>query len=392
MKIAIINERADTSLGGAERSSFELTEALQQTGADSHLIAAIGRPSAADNIHILWPDRTERVNFASFRNALIEHLQKNHYDIIHSFLPFDFVDIYQPRGGSYPEAIIRNAASYQNKFVALLKMLSACANFRRTILQQAEKKLCQKNNGPIIAALSNYVAEQFKKYYNLDSQRIAVIPNGIKISKALDAAVIAKTRSQILGKFQDYKADKATLFLFVANNFRLKGLRPLIKSISSAIRKKSDNQIFLIVAGSDNPDKFKALTSKIGIEKQIQFVNYVPDINNLIEIADVAILPTFYDPSSRFILEAIAAGKPVITTKYNGASELLTNNRHCIIIDEPGDIEALADAIIYFTDKDNLRKASQTIAADNLKDKVSINRAARQLISLYETILDRKRV
>ena len=101
-------------------------------------------------------------------------------------------------------------------------------------------------------------------------------------------------------------------------------------------------------------------------------------------------LPTFYDPSSRFILEAIAAGKPVITTIFNGATDLFVNNRHGKVIDAPEDIPALAEAINYFADRNNIRKASEAIVADNLKEKVSISRVAKQLESLYESILQRK--
>lgn len=393
IKVAIINERATVALGGAERSAAELTDALQQAGVDTHLIAATGQQViAANNIHILFPEKqTKRVSFLSFRNATIEHLQKNHYDIFHSFLPFDFADVYQPRGGTYTEAIIRNAASFQNKLIGCLKRFTAFANIRRTVLQKAEKKLCEKENGPVIAALSNYVSEQFRKHYGLVSERIVIIPNGIKIDEIVVAADTLKIRSKIMEDFGEKQTDKATLFLFVANNFRLKGLSALINAIYLTKTKKPDSSIFLLVAGSDNPDKIKALAATLGIEKQIQFVNYVPDIQKLLEIADVAVLPTFYDPSSRFILEAIAAGKPVITTRYNGASELLTNHRHGIIIDEPGNIEALSDAILHFTNKDNLRKASEAIKGDNLKERVSINRAARQLIALYENILERKK-
>lgn len=392
IKVAIINERAFAALGGAERSAFELTEALRHAGADAHLIAATGQPTDTNNIHIFFGDnRTKRASFHSFKNAIIEHLKQNHYNIIHSFLPFDFADVYQPRGGCYPEAIIRNAASYQNSFVGYLKILTAFANIRRTILQKAEKKLCEKENGPVVAALSNYVAEQFKKHYGLDSGRITIIPNGIKIDKKTDSADTPKTLSRIMEDFGGVKPDKMTVFLFVANNFRLKGLFSLINAIYSAKRKKPDNQIFLIVAGSDNPGKFKTLATKLGIEKQIQFVNYVPDIQKLFEIADVAVLPTFYDPSSRFILEALAAGKPVITTKNNGASEFLINYRHGIILDEANDLRALADALIYFTNKENIMKASKAIADDNLKEQISINRAAEQLVALYRKLLENKK-
>ena len=105
----------------------------------------------------------------------------------------------------------------------------------------------------------------------------------------------------------------------------------------------------------------------------------------------MAVLPTFYDPSSRYILEALAANKPVITTKFNGATDLFVNNRHGKVIDTPENIAALAEAIKYFTNTDNIQRASQAIIADNLKEKVCISQVAKQLESLYGSILQEKR-
>ena len=226
MKIAIINERAITALGGAERSAAELTEALQQAGIEVHLIAATGEQEEKthDNVHILFPDKqTGRVGFYTFQAALKKQLEQNHYDIIHSFLPFDFADIYQPRGGSFPEASIRNAASYRNKFIEYYKRLTALANMRRTILGRAERKMCSGENGPVIAALSNYVAEQLKKYYKAGGHRIVVIPNGVNTDRKIDPADTLQIRSKIIDEFGIKEAENPVLFLFVANNFRLKG-------------------------------------------------------------------------------------------------------------------------------------------------------------------------
>jgi hypothetical protein len=66
------------------------------------------------------------------------------------------------------------------------------------------------------------------------------------------------------------------------------------------------------------------------------------------------------------------------------------NNRHGIVIDKPEDISALTEAIVYFTDPNNIEKASQAIAEDKIGEEISIRRAARQLASVYESILQRK--
>lgn len=390
-KIAIIIERADTSLGGAERSLFELSESLASAGLDVHILAAKGKLDNTSNIpvHFLADSLLgKRVSFYTFSKLLKHHLSANHYDIIHSFLPFDFADIYQPRSGSYPEAIFRNAASFENPILRTFKIITACANTKRTVLHKAEKNLCKNSYAPLVTALSQYVAQQFKKYYSLPDNRIAVIPNGVKTIASPSVTDTYTLRSKIYSQLNIKENEKSPIFLFAANNFRLKGLTNLIKAIRMAVT--NNNPCYLLIAGSDNPSKYLRLTGKLGLDKYISFLGSVSDINPLIQICDAAVLPTYYDPSSRFILEALAAGKPVITTRFNGACDLFTRGRHGIVLDAPNDIESLADALQFFSNKENVRKASEAIIADKLKDNISIVRAAGQLIELYENIIAKR--
>jgi UDP-glucose:(heptosyl)LPS alpha-1,3-glucosyltransferase len=391
MKIAVIIERADAALGGAERSVFELIDALSAAGHQVDIIAAKSS-TKTKNIHVLFENHPKkRTGLTAFKKAAKNYLAKNNYDIVHSVLPFDFADVYQPRGGAYAESIIRNAASYDNKVLSLYKKTTAFLNLRRTALLRAERKLAQKPDGPVIAALSNYVAQQFKKHYGLNQQRIVVIPNGIKTNKESDTEEVTLLRSQIYEtlKIQENKNHK--FFLFVANNFRLKGLRPLIKAFRAVLTDKKNENCFLFAAGRDKSQKYRSLAKRLKIKQSIIFLGSVRNIQNILSISHVAILPSFYDPASRFTLEALAAAKPVITTRYNGASEMFENNRHGKIINSPEDIQQLADAISYFTNPDNIQKTSQAILEDNLKEKISINRVASELVSVYDSIIQKRR-
>lgn len=389
-KIALIIERADIALGGAERSVFELATALSALGLKVDTLAAKGKTNAK-NIHILCQNTPgNRTGYFTFAKVLKKHLSENHYDIIHSVLPFDFADVYQPRGGSFAEAILRNAASYQNKFIESCKRVTAFANFRRAILLRAERILCKDSNGPVIVALSKYVAEQFKKHYGVSDDRIVVVPNGIKINKRIGIGHADNLRSQILAQLGLKEADNPVFLLFVANNFRLKGLACLIKAMQLVSPNITERKAYLIVAGNDRTHKYRRFAKKLNVHRKIIFLGAVRHIQNALSITDVAVLPTFYDPSSRYILEAIAAGKPVITTEFNGAADLFVNDRHGKVIDCAENIPALAQAISYFTDTNNIRKASQAIVADNLEEKISISRVAEQLIPVYESILEKR--
>ena len=391
-KLAIIIERADIMLGGAERSVLELAAALRQLNLRVDVIAAKGQTNAP-NIRFLCQDLPgKRTSYRLFAKKLKAYLDRNHYDIIHSVLPFDFADIYQPRGGCFVEAIKQNATSYPGKLIQSYKLLTAYANWRRTQFLLGERKLCKKTNGPVIAALSHYVSEQFERHYNLDSQRIKIIPNGIKTSPEIDKTKADVLRSQILAQLpQSCRHNKPVFFLFAANNFRLKGLGILLKAMSLAARICDQPKPCLLIAGRGRSQKYRRLAKKLDIHDRLVFLGELRNIRNSLAITNVAILPTFYDPCSRFILEAIAAGKPVITTRFNGAVDLFVNNLHGRVIDNPGNIQALADAVAYFTDPLHVQEAAEAIERNNLRENVSISRSARQFEQLYQSILQKRK-
>lgn len=390
MKIALIIERANIALGGAERSIFELSTALFARGHNVHTLTAKGETNAK-KIHILCPvGPGKRTGYRSFAAAVKKHLAENDYDIVHSALPFDFVDIYQPRGGTYAESIRQNAASYENKLIGSYKKLTALANYHRTTLLAAEKRLCRTSDGPIVAALSQYVADQFTNHYQLGPERLVVIQNGIRINKETDHPGAELLRSQIMTQLRIKQADQPVFFLFVANNFRLKGLAPLIRAMRIAAEKQTASPAYLIVTGRGKSAKYRRLAGKLNIDNRIIFLGPLRRIRNVLSIAHVAVLPTFYDPSSRFALEAIAAGKPVITTRLNGACELFTDVRHGGIIDSPTNISDIAEAISHFSDPRNIKTASDAIIEDNLAAEVSITTVAEKLESLYTSILEKR--
>ena len=387
MKVAIITERSEVLVGGAERSIFELSAELITQGVDVRLLAAKGQ-GHAKHVSILCPNASgKRFPISMFASALECHLAQNHYDILHSVLPFSFADVYQPRGGTYAETIIRSAASYENVFLSVFKRFTSFMNERRAELAKAEKDLCKAANGPTVAALSNYVGQQFKNHYGLADERITVICNGIKTDRPVDLAEFAEVKNEICRSRSD---TKPVFFLFAAHNFRLKGLSPLLRAMQLADKNASICKPHLFIAGAERSGAYRRMCKSMGITDSVTFFGNIPHVQNALAVVDAAILPTFYDPASRFILESLAMDKPVITTRCNGATDLFTDNRHGIVVDDPTQVDKLAQAILHFCDTGNLQKAAAAIAADKLKGKLSIERHAKELIELYKRIIAKK--
>jgi UDP-glucose:(heptosyl)LPS alpha-1,3-glucosyltransferase len=389
-KVAIIIERADVSLGGADRSMFEVTDALSALGVQVDLLAA---KSAAghNNIHALCRDIPgKRVSLAVFGAALQRHIARSDYDIVHSVLPFEFADLYQPRGGTYAESVLRNADSY-GRMVGLYKRMTAWANFRRMELLRAERRVCRSTNGPMIAALSRYVADQFARHYGTDPERIVLTLNGVNTAKSADAAESRMLRARIAEALGDIMRANPVLFLFAAHNFRRKGLDPLIQAMRLARDPATERPACLVIAGIGNEDRYRRLAKRLGMVDRVVFLGPLQRIQDALAVTDVGVLPTFYDPASRFILEALAAGKPVITTRLNGATDHFTDGRHGRIVDSPDDIGALAQAIRHFAVTAHIHEASEAIREDKLVEKISIRRVAGELLSVYERIQEGKK-
>jgi glycosyltransferase involved in cell wall biosynthesis len=387
---ALIIERTFTALGGAERSITELADELANQGIGVRILAAAGQH--AQNCTVLCTDNPHRrTSFHTFAKTLRTHLSKNHYDIVHSTLPFDFADIYQPRGGSCKEAMLQNAASFPNPVIRCWKRCTHFMNFRRTALLRAEKKLCSGNNKIIIAALSDYVGRQFIRRYHLPPERIAVIPNGVDVRRLAEPADAAAFRKNILEKMPAHCRENAVLFLFAANNFRLKGLRELLLAFAKTVGIDQSLHPILVVAGSDDIRPYSTMAKRISIADRIIFTGALASVQNALAACDVAVLPSWYDPSSRFTLEALALAKPVITSRFNGAAEQFQSGRHGIVIDSPAHIPALAEAIGSLCHPQIRTAYTEAIVADNLKEKVSIARHVGQLRKVYDIILAQKK-
>ena len=208
-----------------------------------------------------------------------------------------------------------------------------------------------------------------------------------KRKQQIEKSRVNSVRNNLLAQLGQKEADGAVLFLFVGHDFKRKGLDCLVEAIGRLQKTDNNTPTRLVVAGRASSTTYRRLAAKLGVEEKIIFLGDVGNVQELIAATDVAVLPTFDDPCSRFILEALAAGKPVITTKFNGAIDLFADNRHGRTIDDPRDVAALSEAIEYFTNRDNLNRAANAIISDNLRQNVSVDRVAQQLKAVYDEIL-----
>src|SRR5205823_7588956 len=129
-----------------------------------------------------------------------------------------------------------------------------------------------------------------------------------------------------------------------AMNYRLKGLEPLLHALALTPGLK------LVVAGSPKIDSWRWLARRLGVAERVVFAGPAVDVRRIFFAADLHVHPTFYDPCSSVVLEALACGLPVITSRYNGAAELMHPPREGLVVSDPHDHAALAAALTHLLD------------------------------------------
>jgi UDP-glucose:(heptosyl)LPS alpha-1,3-glucosyltransferase len=96
------------------------------------------------------------------------------------------------------------------------------------------------------------------------------------------------------------------------------------------------------------------------------------------------VLPTKHDPCSLVVLEALAMGLPVISTRFNGACEIMTDNLHGFVLDDPADTDALANAMRKMLEPQLRQRMSA--ACLELRPKLSYEHHVNRLIEIYQQV------
>lgn len=385
MKLGIIIERLEAWRGGAETSTLELARLLREKGHEIHVVTStISQSTPGLTIHqvpaptVFGPLRT-----ATFVRHAARQAEQIGFDVVLAMSPCPGADVYQPRGGLVRETLARNIATRSSAPRRFAKRAMLALNIKQRSLLDLERKTLREG-GPIVVAVSKYVARQCEELYGLAPPRIRVVFNGVTIERP-PAAQWAADRAAI--RKQYHVPDSAQLLLFVAHNFRLKGLEPLIETASRLVTG-GFTDFRVLVVGRDNPVRFQRRIHAQHLDRFVTFTGPTQRSTAFFCAADALVHPTYYDPCSRVVLEALALGVPVLTTRFNGASEVMTDGVEGFVIATPDEVGLWARRITELADPALREKMSA--AALWLRDHVSMKRHVEELNAILLEAADRR--
>jgi UDP-glucose:(heptosyl)LPS alpha-1,3-glucosyltransferase len=224
------------------------------------------------------------------------------------------------------------------------------------------------------------VRRHLEEFYRVARQRIHVVPNAIDLRR-VEVPQPGAVRCGFRNRLGFEPGD--LIGLFVGHNFALKGLRPLITALGARRRQDpSGRKIHLLVCGGGDSGPYIRLANRLGLRDEVHFLGFYPDIRETSWSSDFFVQPTYYDPCSLVVLEALACGLPVITTSQNGAGELMAEGKQGFVLSEPAAEAELIDALNRMTDESERR--SMAAEARRLGREQTFDVHVERLLAVFE--------
>jgi len=340
--------------GGAERYLIDLCKRMAKEGYEVHVYAEHWDEEIPDivlhKVNTIPFPKSLRV--LSFAIRATKEIEKGNYDVTLGVGNTLKADILQPRGGVHWAWFWRSLKAYDNYAIWLIKFLGRVFSPKQWVSGLIEYIAYKDKNYYKVIAISDMIKEDMIYWYKIPKEKIIVDYNGIDIEHFHPRNF--KYREEIR---KQYGIRDEFVIIFVSNNFRMKGLKYLIKALAK-IKKENLLSLKLLILGRDKKKPYINLSKKLGIIEEVIFVGSTNSPEKYYAASDLLVHPTFYDACSRVVLEAMASGIPVITTTSNGASRIIKNDEEGIVIQDPKNLEALSKSILFFMDKEKREKAS----------------------------------
>lgn len=381
MRIGLVIESVDPARGGAEQWTSQYARWLVHAGHEVHVVAGgFGDVAAAGIVahHVECPK--SRTGFAFAAERLLDSLD---LDVTHDMGSGWQCDVFQPHGGSRTAAFEHNLLLLPPWLRPLKRQASRCLpryrEFQRLLMGQymADER--------IFVALSQRVARDFERHHGVRRSQVRIVYNGVDVERF---SPHHRERYRQVVRDELGVSEGETLLLIVAHNFRLKGVPALVEAVGRLRGERLP--VKLAVVGGTRHGGFVHGGYMRGAADQPGVIHVGPAADTVpyYAAADLYVQPTFYDPCSLVVLEALASGLPVVTSCYNGAGELMTPGVEGEIVRDPANIDELVECLRRLVSPDV--RAPMATAARALALRHTLDRNCRELLAVYDELLGQR--
>lgn len=227
-----------------------------------------------------------------------------------------------------------------------------------------------------VVAVSDDVAEKLKTVFHLAPSKIKIIINGI------DVEAIRRTlpKPELLPSVDASPGQR--LVTSVGRLMPPKGHRHLVEAMPYLTRQ-FDNLKLLLAGDGDLRASLEQLSQHLEVRNVISFLGSRNDVHDILALTEVFVLPSISEGTSLALLEAMAAGKPIVATDIPGNRAILKHEHNCLLV-PPGNPEKLAEAIAFLLNNPLIAADYGRNAYQDVYQKFNIEQTVTQLMAIWE--------
>ena len=348
MRIAFITfEYPPFILGGAGTYAVNVTRELAKLGHDVTVftpqIESIESVDNTENLKVCRIALNDNLPFRALQfwlklpEALKDIESSNKFDIIHfNGLSYWFI---KKKLSEAPNIVtihhlVTDSIKCNNlSLISRIKDISGENSFLIPFLEKRCIKYADK-----IVSVSKFTKKQIVDTYGTSPEKIYVIYNGIELKEQ------TFTEEELEESRKQFGIPQKPVILFVGRvDDHRKGLDLLLKSLKIVLEKID---CILLVVGKGNQNEARTLATSLEIQDNVFFTGFVNEINlkKCYQLCNVYVVPSRLEGFGLTILEAMAAGKPVVATNVGAIPEIITDKENGFLV-EPNDIDSISNTI-----------------------------------------------
>ncbi|WP_175493868.1 glycosyltransferase family 4 protein [Microvirga guangxiensis] len=351
--------------GGAEKTTSDIAAALTETGIDTTVVYLQGRASNAalevcdrHNVSTLHVQVSRLWKLREWM-ALIRSIRKLKPDAIHAHLHYATI------------TSIVVGALLRIRTVVTLHTLDEPNQWSKAGLRLRLMFFLIKYLPCELVCLTNQAKAMALKYAPTKIKSVHVIPNGLNLSEWSSDRRVAKGDA----------SDKPMIMLSVAVLRRMKGIHHLIRAHGVLSRRYPNLHLWIVGDGPER-ENLEYEAELAGNSDKVFFAGHRSDVRELMQSADLFVLPTLIDALPTVIIEAMAAGLPVIASRTGGIPEMVDDGETGLLV-EPANENDLISACERIIQSPKFAESLGRAARDSVERNFDLNTQVERLLVLY---------
>lgn len=235
--------------------------------------------------------------------------------------------------------------------------------------------------GEAVIAISEAVEDHLVKDFGIHPKRVVLIKSGVDVESF--HPVDEKTKSMNRGS---YGLGPELLIGIIARLSDVKGQDILISAMKKVVERIPEAR--LLIAGAGKTEKtLKSITKSLCLEDRVVFVPVVNQTQEILSLLDVFVMPSRQEGLGLSIMEAQAAGLPVVASNVGGIPSLIEHGKTGILV-ESENPQALAEAIISLLQDKNQMRQLGAAARDSIRQNHCAEAMVDKTLKLYDELIE----